>query len=106
MVEEQKPDYHLLLILFLSSLFVIYWTGYTVHNYQSFGNSFWDIGQETYSISFHLHHANMIQGLQFLSFSNHISLFKLLILPLFAIYQSPITLILIQDVSLALTVIV
>jgi uncharacterized membrane protein len=51
-----------------------------------------------------LHNPQMVHGLQYLVFANHISLDEaLFILPLYAAYQSPLTLILIQALILSFT---
>jgi uncharacterized membrane protein len=103
---SKKFDHYLLTVIVISALFVIYWSAFAFFKYHSFGSYFWDIGQEAYSMYIHLHNPGLIGGLQFLAFSNHISIFKLLLLPIFAVYQNPMTLVLLQDVALALCAIV
>jgi uncharacterized membrane protein len=99
-------DRYLALLMLLAAFFVLYWTAYGVYRYRSFENKFWDAGQEIYSMYLHLHYSSIISGLQFLSFSNHISFFKLLLLPIFALYQSPLTLYFLQDLSLGIAAII
>ncbi len=103
--KKKDMDWHLILMLFLASAFVMVWVSYQYYSYSHFLDSFWDIGQETYSMSLHLHYAYLLGGLQFLSFSNHISPFKVLLLPIFALAQNPMTLVLIQEISLAIAAI-
>ncbi|MDE1865990.1 MAG: DUF2079 domain-containing protein [Candidatus Micrarchaeota archaeon] len=108
MTEAKKRDLdiYLIFVILASILFVAYWVSLTFYKYVSFNEYFWDLGQETYSMYIHLHNPGLIGGLQFLVFSNHISIFKLLLLPIFAVYQNPMTLVLIQDVSIGLCAIV
>lgn len=106
MAAKKNIDWYLLLLVVFCLLFMIYWISYQVYRYRDFGGSFWDLGQETYNMYLHLHYSNILYGLQFLSFSNHIEPFKLLILPIFALYQSPVTLLVLQDLALALAAIV
>jgi uncharacterized membrane protein len=106
MKTDGKFDGYLLAMVAASLLFVIYWVTYAFYRYQSFGSYFWDLGQETYSMYVHLHSPGLVYGLQFLAFSNHLSVFKVLLLPIFALYQNPMTLILLQDVAVALCAVV
>ncbi len=103
---KNRPNLYLALLIVLASAFVVYWTAFANYRYQSFQSSFWDLGQEAYSMYIHLHYAGMIGGLQYLSFSNHISPFKILELPLFALWQSPLSLVFLQNLALALAAIV
>ncbi|MDE1865682.1 MAG: DUF2079 domain-containing protein [Candidatus Micrarchaeota archaeon] len=104
--KKARFDFYLAVILVCSVLFTAYWTAFTLYKYIGFRNSFYDLGQETYFMYVHLHYPGLIGGLQFLVFSNHISPFKLLLLPVFALYQSPMALVLLQDVALALCAVV
>jgi len=103
---SRRFDAYFIALLAMCAAFVAYWAGYANYRYTSLMSSFWDLGQETYSMYIHLHNPSLIYGLQFLSFSNHISLFKIALLPIFALYQNPMTLVLIQSILLALCAIV
>ena len=78
-------DFYLALVLILCVAFVSYWMAYANWRYTDFISVFFDLGIEAQSMFIHLNHANLVYGLQFLSFSNHISPFKLLLLPIFAL---------------------
>ncbi|MDE1859374.1 MAG: DUF2079 domain-containing protein, partial [Candidatus Micrarchaeota archaeon] len=83
-----------------------YWTYFDNLLYSTYQATFYDIGLETYSTYWHLHGAtsfSLFNAVQYLVFANHISPFRLLLLPFFALYQYPITLIALQNIAIAAT---
>lgn len=101
--EKRGVDIYLVLLLAIIALWIFYWVEYGVFVYRLFVSAFFDIGLETYSTYVHVFYPNVTPGLQYLSFATHISLFRILLLPVFAVFPNPITLITIQDVFLAMT---
>ena len=52
---------------------------------------------------YHLHYPNIVWGLQYLIFGNHIAPDLILVLPMYAIFQSALTLLFIQAAVLSVT---
>ncbi len=100
-------DYYLIALLLVSAGFVIFWVHFAYYRYANFISGYYDAGVSEYNFYWH---ANGLQyytnPLQFLVFTNHISFFVLLLLPIYALFQNPMTMFLMQDVTLALTAIV
>ena len=69
---------------------------YTFHEYS-------DLGTFAYNMYFDLHYAGIAHGLQLLIFGNHVAPDLLLMLPFYALAQSPMTLLVIQSFVLAVT---
>lgn len=99
-------DKYLLLLALICITVMAYWLAYANYKYISFGSEYYDIGVAVYSTYIHIYHPGITGGLQYLSFYNHISLFALLTLPIFALLPGPLTLIAMQDASLAIAAIV
>lgn len=97
-------DWYLILIIVLAVIYSAYWVCLANYRYTTFKSTYFDIGGSTYNMYLHLHDVQM-SAAQYLVFFSHISLFSILLLPFFALYQQPITLIIIQDTFLALTAI-
>jgi uncharacterized membrane protein len=95
-----------IILMALVVIFVIYWAGYANFRYYSFQGGWFDAGAEVFSFYYHLHWPGAIGGLQYISFAQHIDPFELLLLPIFAIWQKPITLFLLQDIALAAAAVV
>jgi uncharacterized membrane protein len=106
-LKKLKEDKYLLALLVVCLIFVFYWTSYQNYRYEKFISTYFDLGTEMNSMYWHVHGLQYYPNiLDYIVFTNHISLFSLLIVPLFAIYQKPITLFLIQEIMLAITSIV
>lgn len=109
---EKESDYrfykdkYLILLAVISIAVIVYWIAYANYNYFSFTSEYYDIGVATYSTYIHIYYPQITGGLQYLSFYNHISPFALLTLPVFALLPGPITLIAMQEISLAMAAIV
>ncbi len=79
-----------------------YWSAFAVNSYRTF-HSYWDVGSAAYDMYYHIHAAGMLHGLQYLSFATHLAPDQLLVLLVFYLYQSPLTLLLIQAVVISFT---
>ncbi len=103
--KKSDIDKRLVLLIVLSVIYLSYWLLFANYMYSTFQSSYWDIGVATYVMYLHVHSIQYMGPLQYLVFFNHISPFSVLLVPLFALYQQPITLIFIQDAFLFATVI-
>lgn len=95
-----------LLMLLIAILYFAYWLGFGTFLYRSFASSYFDIGLETYLTYAHLHYINASLGLGYLAFSGHLSPFRVLLLPVSALFEGPIALLAVQDIALVLAAIV
>ena len=101
-----KEDRYLLLLLILAVVFVVYWALFANYRYTTFSSSYYDLGVEAYSLYWHVHGINYYPNvLDYLVFTNHLSIFSTIIVPVFALFQVPMTFLLIQDILLAVTAI-
>ncbi len=99
-----KKDRHLQILILILAVYFGFWVGRGINNYRTYSEGYYDIGIYTYSLYWHLHFAQNINPLVYLStFANHTSLIIPLLLPIFYLYQNPVTLYVIQGVFLALT---
>jgi len=101
--KRRRIDFVLVLAILIVSLYVIYWIGNEFYLYRNFISIHPDLGYLVQTTYVHLSHPALIYGLQYLVFSNHVSIFSVFLLPIFALVPNPITLIAIQDVFLGLT---
>lgn len=79
-----------------------YWSAYSINAYYTF-HTYGDVGGSAYDMYYHIHYPSVFHGLQYLVFYTHLSPDQLLVLPIFYIYQSPLTLLLVQALVLSLT---
>lgn len=96
-------DRYLLAIIVISLLLSTFWVSYGHFLYSNYLSMYYDIGISTYAAYWHLHPGNWDGILQYLVIGNHLSPFWIAILPIFALHQEPITLLIIQDFGIALT---
>ena len=96
-------DRYFLVILLSAAIFTVYWTAYGIYRYNNFLDNYYDIGALMSSLYVHIHCLNFAPDFQYLVVSNHIAPLMLLLVPAFALYQSPATLFFIQSAFLALT---
>lgn len=107
MSKKKAPiDGYLLLLLFIAVMYVAYWVSFSQFRYNSFSSDYFDIGLETYATYAHINYSYLIPGLQYIVFSGHISLLRVLLLPLSFVLEGPIGLFIIQDSAIALAAIV
>lgn len=95
-----RNNTYLYIAIFATLASTLFWTIFVVNTYNSFGNQFFDLGMYTYSFYFTIHYPNVAHGLQALIYGNHISIDQLFVLPIFYIWQSGLTLLLVQDIIL------
>jgi uncharacterized membrane protein len=96
MTKDQRRCRQFLYIMIAAVLLsMCYWSAVEINAYNNF-HILADAGGFTMSFYYDVHYPSIAHGLQFISFDNHISPDMLLILPVYAIFQSPVTLLLIQ----------
>ncbi len=99
-------DKYLWILIVIAVIFTAYWINYGIHKYETYNAGYYDIGIYVYSLYWHIHYAQSVGPLLYLStFENHVSPFLFIILSIFYFYQNPIVLYFIQDIFLALTAI-
>ena len=102
---SEKRDYYLAVLLILSLIFVVCLVAFGNSKYASYLSGYFDFGSAIYTFYWHVHGLQYYTNpLQYLVFMNHISFFAILLVPVFALYQQPVTLFLIQDFALAATI--
>ena len=92
----------LLATIAITLISCIYWTSFVLNQFNSL-HTYWDLGLYVQSMYYAVHYPSIVHGLQYLSFGNHLSPDQLLILPIYALFQSPQTLLLVQALILCLT---
>lgn len=105
MKSKEPLDKYLIGVLIASAIFVVFWVGYANYCYTTYRSAYYDIGVATYSMYLHISNAGYPLNLEYLVFANHLSPLQVLLLPVFAAFPSPITLIFSQDLFLALAAI-
>ena len=93
-------DRYLSFLSVITAIYVVWWVIYGYLSYTSYYNGFFDIGIETYSLYWHLHGVFALGPFQYLAFANHLSPFEVLLLPIFALFQHPITLLILQALAI------
>jgi uncharacterized membrane protein len=93
---------YLYIVIVAVALSIVYWALFSLNAYNTF-HEYSDLGFSTLSMYYHIHYPAVVGGLEYLIFWNHISPDQLLILPIFYIWQSSMTLLIVQDVVLSLT---
>ena len=102
--KQLKEDRYLLVLLVLAVAFVAYWALFANYRYTTFSSTYYDLGVEMYSLYWHVHGISYYPNmLDYLVFTNHISPFSVVLLPIFALSQNPLSFILVQDIILAIT---
>jgi uncharacterized membrane protein len=101
-IRKLPNDKYLLAIAGLALVSIIYLTMFAVNAYNTY-HEYLDVGGYAFDMYQHIHYAGTLHGLQYLIFSNHITPDSILLLPFFAIWQSAITLLLLQAIILSLT---
>ncbi len=88
--------------LLVTMLSFAYWVAFSSNAYSTF-HEYDDLGIFATNMWFYLHYPAYAHGLQLLVFGNHISPLQLLVLPVFYLFQSAMTLLVVQDAVLALS---
>ncbi len=104
MLLERKilRDPRFILICIVAVLYFAYWVAYAVHAYTTFRSGL-DIATYAWNMYYDVTYPNVVHGLQLLAFYNHIAPEQLLILPIFYLFPSTLTLAVIQAFFIALT---
>ena len=92
--------------LALAALFTVanfaYWAMFSINAYNTF-HDYADLGTFAYDMYYHIHYPNIVWGLQYLVYGNHVAPDLILMVPLYAVFQSPLTLLFIQAAVLSVT---
>ncbi len=95
-------DLYLVSAIILAVVFASFWITSTNYVYGTFNDGYSDMGQLPSSLFMHLYYPYLTQGLQYLAFGTHISFFALLLIPGFALWSSPMYVVALQDIFVAL----
>jgi uncharacterized membrane protein len=79
-----------------------YWSAFSINAYYTF-HEFRDLGTVAYSMYYHIYQPQIMHGLQYIVFQNHLSPDQLLVMGIFYLFQSPLTLLFVQAAVLSLT---
>ena len=93
---------YFLLALIFTVVSIVYWTLYAVNAYNHFIYAS-DFGYYLYNMYYDIHYPNIMGGLQLLVFGQHIAPDQLAVLLIYSIFQSPLTLPIVQLIALSLT---
>lgn len=99
--ESGRPDLYLGAAIFMSIIFILYWSSFIVYRFNTFQIGYFDAGLNLYSFYEHVLHPADLPGLQYLVFSNHISVFGLAIAGILFIFRSQFTIFILQYIALA-----
>ncbi|MFI5412845.1 MAG: DUF2079 domain-containing protein, partial [Candidatus Micrarchaeales archaeon] len=88
------------LAIIFTLISMTYWSIYAIHNYNHFNN---DAREYATSFYYDAAYPNVAHGFQFLVFGNHIAPDQVLLVPIYYIFQSPLTLLIIQGLFFSLT---
>ncbi len=91
-----------MLVVVLAMANAAYWFMFSINAYNTF-HEYSDLGGYAYDMYYHIHFPNIVGGLQYLVFSNHIAPDLLMMLPVYAIFQSALTLVFVQALALSVT---
>lgn len=92
----------LLLALIFTVVFFGYWTAYSIEAYNLF-HIYYSTAYLAYNMYYIIHFPNIVHGLQALVFTNHIAPDELLILPIYYLFQTPLTVSVFQVLLLSIT---
>ena len=99
---KNKLDVCLALAIVFTAASAAYWFMFSINSYNTF-HEYEDLGGFVYDMYYHLHYPGIVGGLQYLVFGNHIAPDLLMMLPAYAVFQSPLTLVFIQALVLSIT---
>ncbi len=99
---DKRNKVYLAIAIAVTILSAAYWSAYGINAYSTF-NEFGDLGINAYAMYYHIHYPSVVGGLGYLVFWGHVAPDQLLVLPVFFLYQSAITLLLFQAVLMSLT---
>ncbi|MCL5412075.1 MAG: DUF2079 domain-containing protein [Candidatus Marsarchaeota archaeon] len=96
---------YLLLVLAISTISLAYWLVFSWNLMSTFHEDV-DLGLMAWNMYYYAHYTGQVFGLQLVVFGSHIAMDQLLVLPFYYLFQSPFTLLVVQDVVLTVTAIV
>jgi uncharacterized membrane protein len=91
----------LYIVIAATVISIVYWTMFGINAYNTF-HEYSDLGFSTMSYYYHLNYPGVMHGFEYLVFWNHISPDQILLLPVFWLYQSSLTLLFLQALGLSL----
>ncbi len=100
--KNRKDIICLIAAIVLVTASACYWFAYSINANGTF-HTFGDVASPAYDMYYHIHYPGVVHGLQYLSFAAHLAPDQLLVLPIFYLYQSSLTLLLVQAAVLSLT---
>ncbi len=103
MKEQQGLNRYRVLLAASILAYLAFWISFAVYQYSTFGTSYIDLGTAASALNIDIYHAGAVSGLEYLSFMTHISPFHLLLIPIFFAFNSPLTLVVVQDLFIAAT---
>lgn len=101
-LKAASKDRYLIAVMLLTLASIIYWSAFSINAYNTY-HEYTDLGQFTYDMYYHIHYLAAEHGLQYIVFANHITPDLILLLPVFAVVQSALTLLILQAIILSLT---
>lgn len=101
--KENRERLYLIIALLIALLSTVYWLAITTHAYRTFQDGNNDLALYAYNFYFYIHYSSIPAPLQFLVFSNHISPDMLIVMLLFYLHQSALTLLYIQVILICLS---
>lgn len=101
-VESMERSNYLYIALLATLISVVYWAAFSVNAYNTF-HEYTDVAGFANGLYLDLHYSNIVGGIQYLVFDNHIAPDMLFFLPFYYIAPSPLTLLFLQDLILSLT---
>jgi uncharacterized membrane protein len=87
-------------------LAAVFWIAIITHAYRTLIYGTEDLAYETYNLYMDIHYTSMVSGLQFLVLSNNLSPDALLVMPIFYLHQSALTLAYLQIVVICITALI
>lgn len=102
MFERLKKDRWLLAVLVITVVFAAYWLKFSANAYGTF-HEYDDLGLSAQNMYIDLNYPGLVHGLQLLVFGAHIAPDQLLLLPIFYLDQSALTLLVLQVIVISLT---
>ena len=104
--KNKKIDYLFVIALIIAIASTLFWSLLLTHAYKTFEYGTNDLAYEAYNLYIDIHYTNLVHGLQFFALSNNLSPDVLLVLPIFYLHQSALTLVYLQIVVMGITSII
>lgn len=99
---EIKLSNYTYAMLILTALSAIYWIAYSINAYNTF-HDYNDLATFAMTAYYDIHLTSIVSGLQFITAGNHLSPDFLFMLPFYLVFQSPLTLVIIQALVISAT---